>query len=326
MPAMLHPAYEISIGSKTLESPTTDNLISIRVSQDLDVPAASCEAFLRPADWTSKLKKDDPVRVSLGYDDSKVSVFSGIIDGLERTIMSVRVFALSHMLKLLNLRTNAIYTEQNAKDIVQDLAGKIGIAAGKIDSGIDLKTYYVDASKNAYEHIRELAERSGFDVYLNAESKLFFKKYEADKKHPLQYGHTILSVQAKHQTLAYKGVKILGESPASFKGSDTSTWLTTREVSGETGQDPKLQLFDPLVRDQSAAGTEAQAILKTLSYGKFLTVTVVGNSDIKLGDAIVLKQLPEDSLNGEYKVMGVEHLLSKSEGFRTTVECGGTVE
>lgn len=325
MKALLHPNYSIKMGSRKITSASND-LLSLTIDLHLDTPADSCRTTLRPAKWTDDLKREDPVTVSLGYEDDLHDVFAGSLDSMERGISKIRTHSLGGSLKLLNLRVNEIYTDQTAGDIVQDLADKAGLDVDEVQDGLDLPSYYVDNSFNAYDHIKALAERCAFDVYVTPDGKLDFKAYEPTETHPLEYGKNIISIDAVFRKPAYQSVKAYGESPSSMKGDDTSQWLTKDEVSGESGSGNQLEIVDPAIRDTDTAKKVAEARLKVLSVSKFFKLVVVGAPKIRLGDAVEVKNMPEDTLNGEFKVTRVEHTLNKGQGFTTQVECGGADE
>ncbi len=325
MRAMLHPNYSINMGSREI-TPASNDLLSLTIDMHLDTPADSCRATLRPAKWTTDLKREDPVTVSLGYENDLQAVFAGSLDSLERGVSQIRTHSLGGCLKLLDLRVNEIYTDQTAGDIVNDLAGKAGLDVDEVQDGLDLPSYYVDNSHNAYDHVRGLAERCAFDVYVTPDGKLVFKEYEPAETHPLEYGKDIISIEAVFREPTYQSVKAYGESPSSMKGDDTSHWLTKDDVSGEAGSGNQLEIVDPAIRDTDTAEKVAQARLKVLSLSKFFKLVVVGSPKVRLGDAVEVKNMPDDTLNGKLKVMRVEHILNKTEGFTTHIECGGEEE
>lgn len=322
---MLHPSYSINMGSREIE-PSSNDLVSLTIDLQLDTPADSCRALLRPAKWNTDLKREDAVTVSLGYEDDLKPVFAGSLDSVERSISQVRTFSLGGSLKLLDLRVNEIYTDQKVGDIVKDLASKAGLDVDEVQDGLDLPSYYVDNSHNAYDHIRELAERCAFDVYMTPDGKLVFKEYKPGDPYILEYGKNIISLEAFFQEPTYESVKAYGESPSSMKGSDTSHWLTKDDISGEAGSGNQLEIVDSAIRDTDTAEKVAQARLKVLALSKFFELKVVGSPEVRLGDAVEVKGMSDDELNGKFKVMRVEHMLNKKEGFTSSIECGGEEE
>jgi hypothetical protein len=47
---------------------------------------------------------------------------------------------------------------------------------------------------------------------------------------------------------------------------------------------------------------------------------VLGHPEVKLGDAIRLREVPEESFNDTFQVRSVTHRLNKQTGFTTTIE------
>jgi hypothetical protein len=153
------------------------------------------------------------------------------------------------------------------------------------------------------------------------DEKLVFKKWDGGKKHTLEYAKDIIRVEGSDFSPLYSSAKVYGESPSSFKGSDTSHWLTKQEVKGESGTGPVLAMSDPAVRDQQTASTVAKAMSNRLEYTFSVHIKIVGNPEIKLGDTVILKGLPVSAFKGDLGVRGIEHYLSKNEGFTTTINC-----
>ena len=322
---LLHPQYDISFSGAREVQPSSNDLLSIRVDLHLDTPADSCRLTLRPGKWIGDIKKKEPITVSLGYDEDLQEVFTGWLDTVEHGIRQTRTNFLGGSIKLLNFRVDEIYTDQTAGGIVRDLASKADLSVDNIQDGLDLPSYYVDKTHNAYDHIKELAERCAFDVYTTPSGRLAFKKYEPESTHPLEYGKNIISIDAVFRESAYQSVKAFGESPSSRKGDDTTSWLTKDEVSGEVGSGNQLEIVDPAIRDTDTAQKVAQARLKVLSLSKFFKIVVVGSPKIRLGDAVEVKNMPDIYLNGKLKVVRVEHILNKTEGFTTHIECAGEI-
>jgi len=179
--------------------------------------------------------------------------------------------------------------------------------------------YVVDDSKNAYEHIRDLAEKCGFDVYMTTENKLVFKKYERRELHVLEYGKDIVQADLTEEKPRVSGVVVQGESPSSFEGADTSHWLTKRQVKGVAGSGAHLLIQDPTVRDKDTAEKVATAWLDALTRTLYGIVKAVGKAEVKLGDTIELKEMRNSKMNGVFQVRSVEHFLSKNEGFTTII-------
>jgi len=316
---MLKPNYKIEIGSETFEPGAQSPVISLQISLDMDIPADSFEVVFGHNSKSSKIKEGDAASIQLGYEDSLEDVFKGTVDNVEPGIAEIKVTGLNFAWKLLELRTNQVYESQAAGDIVSDLANKAGVTTEDVSSGLSFPMYVVDDGKNAYEHIRELAEKCGFDVYMTSENKLVFKKYEREEPQALEYGKNIIQAELQEERPIVAGVVVQGESPSSFKGADTSHWLTKRQVEGMAGSGARLLVQDPTMRDKDSAEKVAKARLDTLTRTVSGTVKIIGMAELKLGDTIEIKGMLNPKMNGEFQVRSVEHFLNKTVGFTTLV-------
>lgn len=319
---MLSPSFKIKIGNVTFESEKSNEVISIDVSLDISVLADSCNIILQRSPRTEKFKKGDEISISLGYTDKLENVFVGKINDTDFNITEVKIFGLNYASNLINLRVDQAYENQSAGSIVSDLAKKAKVTIGEISDGINFPFYFINSTKNAYEHIHEIAEKCGFDVYIIG-SKLYFKKYEKEALHNIEYGKNLINAEFFEKKQKAACVKVRGESPSSFKGGSTSHWLTKKDVEGVSGEGNFLLISDPSVKDKDTAEKFAKAKLEEILTSFSQTITIVGDSKIKLDDTIKVKNMSNEKLNGEFKVIGIEHLLNKTDGFITTIECVG---
>jgi phage protein D len=317
---MMRPTYEVNIGSEMFSTENGNDIISIHVIRSVGLPTDSCEVFLVGSKSYS-FERDDEVKVKLGYDEELVPVFNGFVDKIEYGISMVRLTSLGPALGLLRLRIDRIYLNQTAGKIVKDLAQEAGLNIAEASDGINLPTYVVDDTANAYEHILRLAERCNFVVYITEDDKLIFKEWNGSKKHTLEYGKDLIRVEELDFVPLYGSTRIFGESPASVKGAETSHWLTKQEIRSEAGSGDVLSIADAAIRDTETAETVAKAKLDKLKYTFSTVVETVGNPDIKVGNTIALEGMPNSAIDGELEVRGVAHYLSKIKGFTTIIDC-----
>jgi len=316
----MRPNYLVNIGSEKFSAENGGDVISIKVIRSIGLPTDSCEVFLVGGKDYS-FKRDDEVKVQLGYDEELVPVFSGFVDNIEHGVYKVRLTALGLTVGLLRLRLNRVYLNQTAGKIVSNLAQEVNLTVKEALDGINLPMYVVDDDANAYEHVLRLAERCNFDAYMTDDEQLVFKKWNGGKKHSLEYGKEIIRVEGLDFSPLYVSARIYGESPASVKGSETFHWLTKQEVKGEAGSGKVLSIHDPAIRDKETAETVAKAKLNKLKYTFTAVVETVGKPEIKLGDTIALEGMPNSAIKGELEVRGIEHYLSKVKGFTTKISC-----
>ena len=319
----MRPNYVFKAGSETFTPDTADGLISIDVKLSMGLPIDGVEVVLVGAKELS-FSSTDPVEVQLGYDDNLFQIFSGFVADLKRETSDVRLTALSWSATLLHLRINRVYLNQEAGQIVRDLAGQAGFDMKECEGGIVFPMYAIDDGKNVYEHILKLAERCNFDVYVAEDRKLVFKEYKVDKVHSLEYGENIIRVEGV-ETPTYGKVTVYGEG-GSFKGAETFHWLTKDEVKGEAGDlSPETVPFiirDPAIRNREDAQNVADAETKGLGEDSYaLFVEVVGDPEVKLGETVETSGFDDSWLNDKWKIRGVRHYLSKTKGFTTTIKC-----
>jgi phage protein D len=285
----------------------------------MDVPADSVELTLGVDDNTKKVKEGDPVSVKLGYEDGLKNVFVGEVDNVVPELVHIKVLGLNLASKLLKQRVNKTYEKQAAGKIVSDLAQTLKIQTDTVSDGVTFPYYVVDDGRNLHEHMKELAELCGFDVYLTNENKLVFKKYEKKDKHTLEYGKNVIEIEFDEDRPPIGAVTVQGESPSSFKGADTSHWLTKRAVEGVKGDGAKKLIIEPAVKDKETAEKVADAVQAQSQRTVNGYVKSVGDPDVKLGDAVEIKGMSNAKMNGEFQVRAVEHYLSKTAGFTTSI-------
>ena len=66
---MLKPVYKIQIGPETFKPAATSEIISIRVSLDMDTPADSFEIEFGVSNRSSRIHEGDDASIQLGYGD-----------------------------------------------------------------------------------------------------------------------------------------------------------------------------------------------------------------------------------------------------------------
>ena len=316
---MFKPNYKVKIGETTCEMGSSGGMVSIDVDFEINSPCAF-DIILANTKNTAKFKRGDDVSVSLGYEDNLKEIFKGNVDIIEPDIQTVRISGLNDMSKLLNKRVNQLYEKQSAGKIVEDIASKCNVSKEQIEDGITFPMYAVDNTKTVYEHILKLAEMCGFDFYLTVENKLIFKNYEKETTHAYNYGKNIINHKIIQQTPQCASVDVYGESPSSFKGSDTSHWLTKKKVFGKEGTGDGMFVQDLSIRDSDSAQKIAKAKLSKIQKTLTGVVKVLGNADIKLCDTIKIEDMPAKNMNGEFQIKGIHHKLSKNSGFVTEIK------
>jgi len=321
---LLRPSYRLQIGSITIEPSTEPDAGPVRIMVDLnmDMPADQCEVVLGHIP-DAKYEKGENISVDLGYEDSLSLVFTGKVDSVAPSITTIKIKGLCDATKLLALRIDKTYEKQKAGAIVSDVCSQAGVTVGETQGGIEFPAFVIDSQKIGYDHIRDLAEKCGFDVYFTPDNKLVFKEFaKSSADHTVEYGKDLINVEFAQREQPVKKVAVFGESPVGSKGEKTWHWLTKsfESFKGEAGSGKSVLIEDSSIKNKDAAATRAQARLEALNR-RMLTgaAVVLGKPEIKLGDAMEVVNMPEVPSNGVLKVCSISHQLSKEKGFITSV-------
>lgn len=326
---MLKPAYKLTIGDRivdTTDEPQASTMVDLTVALDMDAPADSFTLVLGQVGGF-KPGREDEAKIELGYADngSLTQVLAGTVVMVEPGLTTTRVVGYTAVQALLRTFVDKTYESKTAGQIVRDLASQAKVDVAAAEDGINFPAYVVDGRRSFYTHMYDLAELSGFDLYINSENKLVFEKFTRGKAtHSLEYAKHILELDVQ-QTPALAGqVEAWGESPGGGGAQEAWAWLT-KDFSGSKGSAgsdaPKLLLERPALRTGEAAATAAEAaqtaIQRRMLRGRLLAV---GHPEVKLGDAIRLREVPDSTLNDTFQVRAVTHRITKRGGFTTTIE------
>jgi hypothetical protein len=317
--SILKPQYICTIGSEEFVSENNSNIISFQVFRGMGLPTDSCSITLKN-DKKYDFKKDEELKIKIGYDTPSQVVFSGLITNIEQDFFTIRVTGIGFALRLLRLRLNRVYLNQTAGKIVSAIVQEANLKTKKTSDGVTLPCYVIDELKNCYEHIIDLAKRCNFNVYLE-DNQLTFKEAEGGNTIPLSFGKDIIQIGASNFSSFFEGIKVIGESPSSFRGSDTSHWLTKQDVKGEAGTNTIKLLQDSTIKDKETAQSVADSNSAKLKCTYGVSLVVVGAPEIKMGDTVNLENLPFSGLSTPLEVRSYEHFLSKTKGFTTTINC-----
>src|SRR5215207_9079051 len=166
----LRPTFTLTIGSL---SSSTNNPVagpgSFVVDRDMDVPADALHLRERAG-----IGVRDAVTLGLGHDGEEETVFTGAVEAVRPAISGVEVRALGKTHDLLNLRTSTTYVNQSAGSIARDLIGQAGLSTGTVDDGLTLPRYVVDRALSGYRHLKELADRLGYELYADRDGNIMF--------------------------------------------------------------------------------------------------------------------------------------------------------
>ena len=326
---MLRPAYKLTIGDRivdTTDEPQASTVVDLTVTLDMETPADSFTLVLGQMNGL-KPERDDEAVIELGYaDDGELTqVMAGTVVVVEPGLTTARVVGHSLVQALLRTFVDKTYESNTAGQIVRDMADKACTDVAIAEDGITFPAYVIDGRRSVYHHMRDLADLCGFDLYVNADGEVVFEKFISGKTvHVFEYTKHILELDVLQAPQRAALVDAWGESPTGSQGEEAWAWLT-KDFSGSKGTagsgEPKLLLERPTLRTAEAAQAAAEAahthIQRRTLRGRLLTV---GQPQVKLGDAIRLRDVPEGALNDTFQVRSVTHRITKLEGFTTAIE------
>lgn len=331
----LRPTFTLTIGSL---SSGTDNPVAgpgaFLVERDMDVPADALRLRLRER---AGIAVGDEVSLALGHDGEEETVFTGAVETVRPAISDVVVRALGRTRDLLKLRASATYVNQSAGSIARDLIGQAGLSAGTVDDGPLLPRYVVDRALSAHTHLKELADRLGYELYADRDGNIMF--------HPLgpaanldalggtlgavagaggesyAFGQQLLSAATGRRDVAWGTVEVGGESPMSGQGDTTEHWLTTNDADyrGSAGNgEPTLLVRDPAARTKDLADRFAAGRLAVAARtAREVSITVLGRPQVDLGNTIAVADVPDETVNGSGYVRAIRHRFDNEAGYLT---------
>jgi hypothetical protein len=331
----LRPTFTLTIGSM---SSSTDNPVAapcaLVVDRDMDVPADALRLRLRER---AGIAVGDAVTLGLGHDGDEEPVFTGAVEAVRPAISGVAVRALGKTHDLLNLRTSTTYVNQSAGSIARDLIGQAGLSTGTVDEGPVLPRYVVDRALSGYRHLKDLADRLGYELYADRDGNIMF--------HPLgpaanldalsgalgavagaggesyAFGQQLLGAATGSRGVAWGTVEVGGESPISRQGDTTEHWLTTDDADymGSAGDgEPALLVRDPVARTKDLADRFASGRLAVAARtARGVSITVLGRPQVDLGHTVAVADVPDESVNGSGYVRAISHRFGDEAGFVT---------
>lgn len=330
---MLKPTYQITIGNyqASTEAPAAAPC-ELNIDRDMDVSADS--TWVATAN-SANVALDDEVSVKLGHDGEDHVVFTGQVTSLRPDIKGNEIYALGKLGTLMNLRVSAVYENQTAGSIAKDLISQAGLTVGKADTGPTLPRFVVDNRRSAHAHLKDLANRLGYELYTNRNGQIMFHALGAaaglDSMAALpalstgvetySYGQHILNADAKRTNKPLNQIRVGGESPMSSQGDTTMAWLTASDADyqGSAGDGtPARLVLDAAARTKDLADRFAAGLLATSTRKAHeIQVRLPGRAQVDLGDTVSTADLANDLLNGIGYVRGIRHRFNTHAGFIT---------
>lgn len=330
----LTPAYKLTLGDRlvdTTDEPRASTVVELVVSLDMDTPADQFRLVLGQV-GALEPEREDAARIELGYADGETEesgpeleqVMAGSVVTVEPGLETRRVIGHSAAQALLTTFIDQTYESKTAGEIVRDLADRAEVEVAVAEDGVELPAYVVDGRRSAWHHARDLADLMGFDLYVDRDGELVFQRFAGGRiTHVFEYAKHLVELTALHAPPRAGTVEAWGESPGASRGDASWAWLTkdfSRWRGTEGSGAPTLLLERPALRTSRAAALAASAAETTLRRRTLRgRLIALGRPQVRLGDALRLRGVPDDDLDQVYQVRSVTHRLTKSDGFTTTV-------
>jgi hypothetical protein len=351
--SILAPTFSLSIGNL---SSSTDNPVAgprrIVIERDMDIPADAMRLYLMER---SGIALDDDAVIALGHEGENETAFTGNVIALRPAIGGVEILALGKMDRLLNFRTSSTFENQTAGSIANDLITQAGLPVGTVDDGPILPRFTVDGQMSAFVHLKELANRLGYEFYTDRDGNIMFHALGpaanldaatgglsggaaettgaligAGGAEGYAFGQHLLHAAANRQNTAWSAITVGGESPMSGQGDTTAHWLTVDDADyrgSVGGGSPSLLIIDPVARykdlaDRFAAGRLAVAAREAHQ----VHLTVLGRAKIDLGNDITSSEVPDELVNGTGYIRAIRHRFGDGEGFVTNLRISLAVD
>ncbi|MBW4710441.1 hypothetical protein KX928_21840 [Roseobacter sp. YSTF-M11] len=326
---MLTPTYKVTLGDQRVDmraEPLASTLLDIDVRRDM---APLIDRFDLTIARVGSLapKRGNDAEIALGFagaDTAPVTVMTGAVDQIDAGPERVRVTGFGAGRQLSRDRDNLTFRDKTAADIVTELADASGLAVARSQTSEVLPYFVTDARQNRFQHMTALARLTGFDLYCDTDNDLVFEPFGSGQRvFPLDHGEDVLEYQVERTVSRAANVEAWGESPGASAGAESWSWLVKdfEPLRGSAGTGAPLALLEhSALRTAEAAQRAADALLARLLNQRLRgQVTVLGNPDIQLGDAIRLQGMPDADLNATFQVRGLRHRISKATGFVTVV-------
>ncbi|NJR48703.1 MAG: hypothetical protein HC780_03255 [Leptolyngbyaceae cyanobacterium CSU_1_3] len=325
---MFTPAYKLTIGRKVIDTtsePQASTIVDLLVNLDLNMPSDRFVLVLGQV-GSFRPQQEDEVTLELGYADGDLTqVIEGTISSVEPGLITNRITGYSAASALLRAYVNQTFEGRTAGAIVRDLASRASVDISVAEDGILFPGYVIDGQRSLYHHFYDLAGLCGFDLYINSENQLVFKKFlNGNVVHIFEYGKQVLSLDVLKTPPRASSVEVWGESPGGSRDQQAWVWLTRDFSSSKTivgSGAPKLLLERSTLRTRDATRIAANAALTAIQRrtlrGRLLAI---GRATVKLGDAIRLQDVPDEALNDTFQVRSVTHHITKQNGFTTAIE------
>ncbi|ALF53552.1 type IV secretion protein Rhs [Nostoc piscinale CENA21] len=342
MPVLYIPEPLLQIDNTNASADLLNDILQITVEESLHLPGMFTLVIRNdyfPGQTTEATWKHQSLfaigkKIKIGFVSSTTQnadfedaeqgyVLEGEITAIETEFTSgsqapiiIRGYDMSH--RLHRGRYNRSFQNVTDSDVVNQVIGEAGIAAGTVTSTTIVHDYVFQENQTNMEFLRERAARLGFELYVQ-DSKLNFRQPAQNESLSLKWledihnfrvrvssAEQVSSVEVRGWDYSTKKAIVSTASTEQVitstdngKGSSTSTKFTIK---------PKMIVVDQPVFSVNEAAKIAQALCNELG-GEFVMADAVGEGNPKIRPGKVIKLTDMGSYSGSYYVTETRHLF-----------------
>jgi phage protein D len=338
---LLNPNRKILINGSSLSPKVDADLISVSISEDLEVPSmfelkiVSWDLVKQEVTWADNnlFEIGNAVEIQMGYAKDLKTIITGEITALEPEfsqesvpVLGVRGHDLRHRL----LRGNQTKSFLKVKDseIASQIATSRGLNAKVTDSKVKLE-YVLQHNQTDWDFLKTRAERIGYEVVVDKKD-LYFRPHKnfAGKVLTLTYRKDLVEFFPRLSSLnQVSQVEVRGWNPQD-KEVVVSKAGVGKENSKMGGHKTGSQIIRTFGKSSNTIvdqpmSTKAEA--DEMALGQFRDISIayviaegssLGNPDLRIGKVIEVKGIGK-RFSGLYYVTTTEHKFSPDQGYQT---------
>lgn len=338
----LSPNVRVLIQGKRLSAEANADLISVKVSEDVEVPSmftlefASWDLAKDKLTWVDDDMFDvgNEVEIQMGYENKLKTLIVGEITGLEPEftqnsppVLVVRGHDLRH--RLLRGSKTKSYAKMKDSDIASQIARGRGLTPKVKDTEVKHE-YVLQHNQSDWDFLQSRAERIGYEVAIDNKN-LYFQPHQNDgqKVLTLKFEENLsdflprLSSMNQVQEVEVRGwipkdkEEVIGKAAAGKEGSKMGG-KTTGPKAVETFGKSVSTVVDRPVASKAEADEIAVGQFKDMAIG-YITAegTCPGIATLRIAKVVEVTGVGK-RFSGLYYVTSTEHNYSQDRGYSTS--------
>jgi phage protein D len=338
----LVPTIEVLIKGARLPLKAETELISLRVSEDLELPGmftlvlVNWDPIKGQVTWSDSDLVDvgNQVELQMGYKNRLKLLMVGEITGLEPEFSTdalptlvVRGYDLRH--RLLRGRKTRSFTKMKDSDIAGQIAREQGLTGQVKDSKVKLD-YVLQANQTDLEFLQDRAGRIGYEVVVENKT-LHFRPHQnkSQKVLTLKWEEDIIEFTPRLNTMNQVGkVEVHGwnyKQKKTFIGQAAAGSETTTMKGSTSGPKKVNKAFGKATHVIVSESVCSQAEADQIAMGQFNDMALAyitgegicaGQPDLRAGKVIEIAGVGK-RFSGLYYITSTNHTYSQEQGYRT---------